>query len=241
MDHSRCDRTTPLLSSIFLYPLRHLVRDGPRVIHRQRGRVSARRGREAGAAGPSAMPKAYFREDSRERGSEDARALVKPGNRTPHTDPLSRGALVGLTLKHGRGHVFLALMESVAFGSQLILDPPTFCFTFNRTPHLLQGNRTPHTDPLSRGALVGLTLKHGRGHVFRALMESVAFGTELILDTMRRNGFSTEQITIAGGATKSQLWLKLHADVSNLPFRRRTIWDYAILAVDVEANMLACR
>lgn len=49
----------------------------------------------------------------------------------------------------------------------------------------LQGNRTPHTDPLSRGALVGLTLRHGRGHIFRALMEGVAFGTRLIIETMR--------------------------------------------------------
>lgn len=42
-----------------------------------------------------------------------------------------------------------------------------------------QGNRTPHTDPLSRGALAGLTLRHGRGHVFRALLEAVAAGGAL--------------------------------------------------------------
>ncbi len=40
----------------------------------------------------------------------------------------------------------------------------------------LQGNRTPHTDALSRGAITGLTLKHGRGHVFRSLIESICFG-----------------------------------------------------------------
>ena len=51
-----------------------------------------------------------------------------------------------------------------------------------------QGNRTPHTDPLSRGALVGLTLKHTRGHVFRGLMEGVAFGTEAVLEAMREAG-----------------------------------------------------
>lgn len=40
----------------------------------------------------------------------------------------------------------------------------------------LQGNRTPHTDALSRGTIAGLTLAHGRGHVFRALIESICYG-----------------------------------------------------------------
>jgi ribulose kinase len=57
-------------------------------------------------------------------------------------------------------------------------------------PPYLQGNRTPHTDPLSRGALVGLTLKHTRGHVFRGLIEAVAFGTEAVLEAMRGAGYT---------------------------------------------------
>lgn len=81
----------------------------------------------------------------------------------------------------------------------------------------LQGNRTPHTDPLSRGALVGLTLKHTRGHVFRAVMEGVAFGTEAVLRAMRAAGYSPKSLTVAGGATRSPLWLQIHADVSGLP------------------------
>lgn len=48
-----------------------------------------------------------------------------------------------------------------------------------------QGNRTPHTDALSRGAIAGLTLRHGRGHLFRALIEAICFGTEHIFETMR--------------------------------------------------------
>ncbi|GAB4814271.1 hypothetical protein N2152v2_001317 [Parachlorella kessleri] len=81
-----------------------------------------------------------------------------------------------------------------------------------------QGNRTPHTDPLSRGAITGLTLKHGRGHVFRALLESICFGTELIFETMQANGYHPDSVTVAGGATRSPLWLQIHADVSNTPF-----------------------
>jgi ribulose kinase len=80
-----------------------------------------------------------------------------------------------------------------------------------------QGNRTPHTDPRSRGAVHGLSLKHSRAHIFRASIEGVAFGSELIFESMRENGFHPENVVISGGATRSKLWLQIHADVSNVP------------------------
>lgn len=80
-----------------------------------------------------------------------------------------------------------------------------------------QGNRTPHTDAASRGAFVGLTLKHHLHHLYRAVLEAVAFGTQLILENMRQQGFQVDSLTLAGGATKSDLWLQIHADVSGLP------------------------
>mmetsp|Transcript_1906 Transcript_1906/g.6988 ORF Transcript_1906/g.6988 Transcript_1906/m.6988 type:complete len:760 (+) Transcript_1906:3-2282(+) len=80
-----------------------------------------------------------------------------------------------------------------------------------------QGNRTPYVDGRSRGALAGLTLRHSRGHVFRALLEGVCFGTELILERMRDEGFAFQEVVIAGGATRSPLWLQMHADVIGLP------------------------
>ena len=80
-----------------------------------------------------------------------------------------------------------------------------------------QGNRTPYTDPRSRGAIHGLSLKHSRAHIFRASIEGVAFGSELIFESMRENGFHPEKVVISGGATRSKLWLQIHADVSNFP------------------------
>ncbi len=94
-----------------------------------------------------------------------------------------------------------------------------------------QGNRTPHTDPNSRGAFHGLTLKHGREHLFRAAIEAVAFGSELILESMRTNGFFPESIVVSGGATRSELWLQIHSDVSNLPL---------ILTKNPDAPLLGC-
>jgi ribulose kinase len=49
------------------------------------------------------------------------------------------------------------------------------------------------------------------------VLEGVAFGTEVILDNMRQHGYHVDSLTLAGGATKSDLWLQIHADVSNLP------------------------
>ncbi len=82
-----------------------------------------------------------------------------------------------------------------------------------------QGNRTPHTDPLSRGAIVGLTLAHEPHHIFRATMEGIGFGTRAILDAFRAAGYESTEITAGGGATASPLWMQIHADTAGLPVR----------------------
>lgn len=82
-----------------------------------------------------------------------------------------------------------------------------------------QGNRTPYTDPHSRGAIVGLTLAHGPEHIFRAIMEGISFGTRNILDAFKAGGYEGTQITVGGGATASKLWMQIHADTSGLPVR----------------------
>ena len=80
-----------------------------------------------------------------------------------------------------------------------------------------QGNRTPHTDPLARGAIWGLSLGHTPGHVFRAILEGICYGTEDILRTMRGHDFEPRLNVVSGGPTKSKLWMQMHADVSNIP------------------------
>ena len=100
-----------------------------------------------------------------------------------------------------------------------------------------QGNRTPHTDPKSRGAFHGLTLKHGREHLFRAAIEGVAFGSELILESMRTNGFFPESIVVSGGATRSELWLQIQSDVSNLPLTLTKNPDAPLLGCAILATV----
>ena len=79
-----------------------------------------------------------------------------------------------------------------------------------------QGNRNPHADASVRGMFYGLSLNHTRAHMFRAIMEGIAYGTENILDAFRRSGFECSEIMIGGGATNSDLYMQIHADVSNV-------------------------
>ena len=82
-----------------------------------------------------------------------------------------------------------------------------------------QGNRTPYTDANSFGAISGLTLQHTRGHLYRALLESVALGSRLILETMHLNGVLPDNIVMCGGVTRSPVWSQIHADVIGKPLK----------------------
>jgi len=92
-----------------------------------------------------------------------------------------------------------------------------------------QGNRTPYVDAEARGVIRGLSLKHTTGHIFRAIMEGVAYGTEHILRTFRNNGYVVEEMVVAGGPTQSRLWMQIHADVSNVPLTFTAVPDGPVL------------
>jgi ribulose kinase len=80
-----------------------------------------------------------------------------------------------------------------------------------------QGNRSPYKNPRARGAIVGLSLAHGPGHVFRALYEATACGTRHILEDAAAHGLGVERVFIGGGGAKSALWLQIHADILKRP------------------------
>jgi xylulokinase len=78
----------------------------------------------------------------------------------------------------------------------------------------LSGERSPHPDPLARGAFVGLTLSHDRRHMTRAVLEGVAFGLRDGLQLMQEAGMPPPaQIRASGGGTASPLWRQILADV----------------------------
>ena len=78
----------------------------------------------------------------------------------------------------------------------------------------LTGERSPHPDPLARGAFVGLTVAHDRRHMTRAVLEGVAFGLRDGLDLMTQAGMrAPSEIRASGGGTASPLWRQILADV----------------------------
>jgi xylulokinase len=87
----------------------------------------------------------------------------------------------------------------------------------------LTGERTPHLDPHARGAFVGLTLRHGRGHLTRAVMEGVAFSLRDGLEIMRGLGTPDDDLRAVGGGARSPLWMRLQADIYGRPIRRTVI------------------
>jgi xylulokinase len=78
----------------------------------------------------------------------------------------------------------------------------------------LSGERTPYPDPLARGAFIGLTLRHGRGHMTRALLEGVSFGLKDSFTLIQNAGLGhIEQVRASGGGVKGALWRKILASV----------------------------
>ena len=78
----------------------------------------------------------------------------------------------------------------------------------------LAGERTPYPDPLARGAFVGLTLRHGRGHLTRAVLEGVAFSMRDCFALIREAGIGgVASVRVTGGGARSRLWRQIVASV----------------------------
>lgn len=92
---------------------------------------------------------------------------------------------------------------------------PAGCEGLQFLPYL-SGERTPHPDPLARGAFIGLTLRHTRAHMTRAVLEGVSFGLRDGFELIQNAGLGNiTQVRASGGGTKSPLWRQILASVLN--------------------------
>jgi sugar (pentulose or hexulose) kinase len=103
------------------------------------------------------------------------------------------------------------------------------------------GERGPESDPLARGALVGLTLRHGRGHVTRAVMEGTAFQLRRVVEARVQEGRAVAPMggVACGGAARSPLWIQALADVLRLPLRVPFIVEAAALGAAILGGVAA--
>ena len=91
----------------------------------------------------------------------------------------------------------------------------------------LAGERTPHADPEARGAFAGLSLRHDRGALVRAVLEGVAFGLRDCLDLVAETGARPEVGRASGGGARGELWLRIVASVLDLPLERLAVEEGA--------------
>ncbi|HXG75096.1 MAG TPA: xylulokinase [Gaiellaceae bacterium] len=103
----------------------------------------------------------------------------------------------------------------------------------------LQGERTPHADPDARGAFAGLSLRHDRGALVRAVLEGVAYGLRDSLELLRALGVSPERARASGGGARSRLWLEIVASVLGLPLELTAVEEGSAYGAALLAGVAA--
>jgi xylulokinase len=93
----------------------------------------------------------------------------------------------------------------------------------------LAGERTPLWDDRARGVLFGLTERHTRGHLARAVLEGVAFSLRHIAEHLRASGGAIDELRVTGGQAHVMLWNRIKADVIGAPVVVPTVTEGALL------------
>ena len=101
----------------------------------------------------------------------------------------------------------------------------------------LTGERTPHPDPMARGAFVGLTVRHTKAHMGRAVLEGVAFGLRDSLEILKGMGVSIGNVRASGGGARSEVWRQIQADIFDLPLTTINIDEGPALGVALLAGV----
>jgi xylulokinase len=77
----------------------------------------------------------------------------------------------------------------------------------------LTGERAPYYDSDAKGAWIGLTVRHGRPHLIRSVMEGATYAMRDSLELIREMGVTIEQVRVSGGGARSTLWRQIQADI----------------------------
>ena len=91
----------------------------------------------------------------------------------------------------------------------------------------LMGERSPRWNPRARGAFIGLTIRHTRSDLIRAVLEGVALNLRVVLQAFLAQGARIESMRLIGGAARSHVWNRIMADVFGLPVERLAILEEA--------------
>ncbi len=100
----------------------------------------------------------------------------------------------------------------------------------------LMGERTPHLDAIARGGWIGLTAKHGRAEMIRAIVEGVSYSLKDCLGVIEQMGVDIQSVRASGGGARSAFWRQMLADifgrtVATLENTEGSAYGAALLAV----------
>lgn len=98
--------------------------------------------------------------------------------------------------------IFTSMAEKVPAGSEGLIFLP-----------YLTGERTPYPDPNASGVFFGLTLRHKKQHLIRAILEGVSYGLRDSLELMLKLGLNTKEVRASGGGARSPVWLQIMSDI----------------------------
>jgi len=102
-------------------------------------------------------------------------------------------------------------------------------------PHL-QGAMAPEDNPKARGVFYGFTLKHGKGHFARAIMEAIAFIVRRNLDIIEDLKIKVDEIRVLGGGARSDVWNQIKADITGKKLLRTVNEEAACLGAAIFAG-----
>lgn len=105
-------------------------------------------------------------------------------------------------------------------------------------PYFL-GEKTPIFDPEARGVMFGLTLSHGRGHIFRAILEAVIYGFRHHVEVLESLGYRPNKVYATNGGAKSKFWCQIASDVLKCDIRSFPSHPGSALGVAFVAGMTA--
>lgn len=140
----------------------------------------------------------------------------------------------GLSLRWFREHVLNGFSFAQLSKEAKTVPPGSEGIVF--LPYLA-GERTPHLDPSAKALFFGMTFRHTRAHLVRAIMEGVVFSLKEGFKLIQDLKIPADQIIATGGGAKSDLWLQIQADIFDRPIRKSTVKEAAATGAAMMAGI----
>lgn len=83
-------------------------------------------------------------------------------------------------------------------------------------PHMMAGERAPYWDEYLRGGFIGLSISHTKAHMFRSVLEGVAYAMRYSIEAAKEAGVEINRATLVDGGARSSLWRQIIADVTGV-------------------------